>query len=243
MRNRRYAGFDIETGGEIPEGADWRDHRPLGITCAALYAPELGDPITWAGQGADGEIADRMSREDLRLMVATLRHIQEHRGFTLVTWNGMGFDWDVLAEESGLHGECAALALDHIDMMFHIFCKKGYRLGLDAAAKGMGVEGKTEGMDGGAAVRMWADGEREDVIDYCAQDVRCTQELAAACEKAGSLKWTSQAGKRQSQSLRVGWLTVRQCLKLPLPDTSWMNDPTPRESFTDWLSLPAEEAR
>ena len=41
-KNRKYASFDLETGAEIPEDDDWQDHRPLGITCAALYAPELG---------------------------------------------------------------------------------------------------------------------------------------------------------------------------------------------------------
>ena len=40
--NRKYAAFDLETGADIPEDDDWRDHRPLGITCAALYAPEFG---------------------------------------------------------------------------------------------------------------------------------------------------------------------------------------------------------
>ena len=46
-KNRKYAAFDLETGADIPEDDDWQDHRPLGITCAALYAPELGEPITW----------------------------------------------------------------------------------------------------------------------------------------------------------------------------------------------------
>ena len=64
--------------------------------------------------------------------------------------------------------------------MFHFFCKQGYPLGLSAAAAGMGVEGKTEGMDGKLAVQMWEEGERESVIDYCAQDTRCTLEVAHA---------------------------------------------------------------
>jgi hypothetical protein len=32
-----------------------------------------------------------------------------------------------------------------------------------------------------------------------------------------------------------GWLTVREALELPLPNTSWMDEPWPRERFTGWL--------
>ena len=235
-RRRSYAAFDLETGRDIPEGEEWRDHRPLGITCAALYAPELGDPIAFHSVDGDGEIADRMTREDLRLMVGMLRHLQEERGFTIVTWNGTGFDFDVLAEESGMREECRELALAHVDMMFHVLCKRGHPLALAAAAKGLGLEGKTEGMDGLEAVRMWNQGEREDVIEYCEQDARCTHQVAVGGEEAGSLKWKSRAGKPRSLSLRVGWLTVRQALKLPVPDTSWMDDPPSREGLTHWMT-------
>ena len=56
---------------------------------------------------------------------------------------------DVLAEESGqLEQVPPTGGWWHLDMMFHFFCKQGYPLGLSAAAAGMGVEGKTEGMDG-----------------------------------------------------------------------------------------------
>ena len=110
-KNRKYAAFDLETGADIPEDDDWQDHRPLGITCAALYAPELGEPITWHGTDETGEIADRMNSEELTLMVRQLEHLQQ-RGFTIVTWNGLGFDFDVLAEESGQLEKCRQLALN-----------------------------------------------------------------------------------------------------------------------------------
>ena len=41
-----------------------------------------------------------------------------------------------------MHDLCSRVALNHIDLMFHFFCEKGYPLGLDAAAKGMGLPGK-----------------------------------------------------------------------------------------------------
>ena len=36
-------------------------------------------------------------------------------------------------------------------------------------------------------------------------------------------------------ALGEGWLTVSEALGLPLPDTSWMSDPWPRERFTGWM--------
>ena len=43
-------------------------------------------------------------------------------GFTPLTWNGMGFDYDIIAEESNLWDQCKQQALLHVDMMFHVIC-------------------------------------------------------------------------------------------------------------------------
>jgi hypothetical protein len=45
--------------------------------------------------------------------------------YTIVTWNGTGFDFDILAEESGMLAECKGLAVNHVDMMFHVLCRLG----------------------------------------------------------------------------------------------------------------------
>lgn len=125
MPEPTFLAFDIETVKHFPDGDDWRDHRPLGIACAAVYSEHLSTPtVTWSSSTPDG-IADQMSTEDLHLMVAQLCNISS-RGYTIVTWNGLGFDFDVLAEESGLHKACRDLALQHVDMMFHLFTNKGY---------------------------------------------------------------------------------------------------------------------
>jgi hypothetical protein len=36
-------------------------------------------------------------------------------------------------------------------------------------------------------------------------------------------------------ALPGGWLTVEAAGKLPLPDTSWMDEPWAREKFTGWM--------
>ncbi len=135
---RKYLAFDIETARVVPpDASDWHSHRPLGISCAATL---LGDPdelVLWHGGGDRSCPADRMSREEAAALVRYLED-QTAQGFTLLTWNGLGFDLDVLAEESGLLEQCRALALAHVDMMFHVFCQLGHGVGLDAAARGMG---------------------------------------------------------------------------------------------------------
>ena len=87
---------------------------------------------------------------------------QVENGYTIATWNGLSFDFDILAEESGMLAECRNLAVDHVDMMFHVLCRLGFGVGLDAAAKGMGIAGKPEGMSG-AMAPVWAAGNRETV--------------------------------------------------------------------------------
>jgi hypothetical protein len=45
---------------------------------------------------------------------------------TVVTWNGVGFDFDVLAAEAQMLAECRALALAYVDIMFNVVCRLGY---------------------------------------------------------------------------------------------------------------------
>ena len=240
--SRMYLAFDLETVKPFPDGEDWRPHRPLGIGCAAAAAREWDSPIHWCSVTPEGEIADQMSREDLQLMVRQLTAAAA-RGYTITTWNGLGFDFDVLGEESGLVEECRSLALSHVDMMFQVHCKMGHPVALAQAAKGMETTGKTEGMDGKLATEMWALGDREPVVLYCEQDVEATLELALACEEQGKLVWIARSGRPSTLQLHVGWMTVGQAMNLPEPDTSWMDTPIPRESFTAWLGPEAMPTR
>jgi hypothetical protein len=66
-----------------------------------------------------------MSREEADALVRCLSK-QVERGYTLLTWNGVGSDLDVLAEESGMFDRCRVLALAHAGMMFHVLCRLGY---------------------------------------------------------------------------------------------------------------------
>jgi hypothetical protein len=229
---RRYLAFDIETAATTKDD-DWRSQRPLGISCAATLLGDSQEPLLWYG-GDRASPADRMSREEAAALVRYLGD-QTAQGYTLLTWNGLGFDLDILAEESGMLAECRALALAHVDLMFHAFCQLGHGVGLDAAAKGMGLAGKLGSIKGADAPMLWAQGKREEVLRYVAQDVRTTLDLARVCEGCGELRWVARSGRLRCLGLGDGWLTVGEALGLPLPDTSWMDEPWSRERFTVWM--------
>ena len=231
----KYIAFDIETVKPFPKGERWQEHRPLGIACAAAVSRSMDKPRVWHSSGDEGTIATQMSKEDLRGLVRDLAGAVE-RGYTILTWNGTGFDFDILAEESEMLAQCRSLARSHVDMMFHLFCAKGHPLALRTACIGNGTTAKTEEMDGAQAVQMWHEGARQKVIDYCGQDVQATLELAIATEKVGGLRWTSRAGYSQRLPLPQGWKSVDDALLFPEPDTSWMDSPISRSDFTAWLN-------
>lgn len=230
----KYLAFDLETSRVIPEGEqDWSKFRSLGISCAAGLT-SAGEMTLWYGKTPEGGYASQMSAEEAQALVNYLNSAAES-GYKILTWNGLGFDFDILAQESNMLPVCRNLALEHIDMMFHVFCLKGYPLGLDKAAKGMGLKGKPFGMSGEMAPRLWRDGKYQEVLDYAQQDVRTTLELAEAVDKQHQLKWLSNRGKPQRLMIPSKWLTAQEAMQLPLPDTSWMSNPWPRSKFMKWM--------
>lgn len=175
-----------------------------------------------------------MNEVDVQELVHYLQYKSFGEGYMILTFNGLGFDFDILAEESTLFDDCKMLASNHIDMFWHLFCLQGYSPGLGAIAKGVGLAGKTEGMNGALAPEMWQKGQHDKVLEYVAQDVRTTLAVAQWVDAWGSIQWTSKAGK--SKSVEVGqWLTAQEAMALPEPDTSWMTNAWPRSKFTGWM--------
>jgi hypothetical protein len=232
----QYLAFDIETAKVTPEGEDVQLHRPLGICCWAVAWVDRHDVVvshSYSGTDAEGGMTPQMSREECIALVWRL-HKAVERGFTILTHNGAGFDFDILAEESGMHSLCAHLALHSVDTCFLVHCLKGFPVGLDAIARGMGLQGKTDGMSGALAPQMWAEGRCAEVLAYVEQDVRATLNVALEIEKLRLLAWISRSGKRNIL-LVPQLLTVEEALRLPEPNTSWMSDPLPRSRFVGWM--------
>ena len=232
--NKKSVSFDIEIAKDLPDDFDsFKNYRPLGISCAAAITHDE-NVTTWYGGKRNGEFSDRMSKDEVVEMVDYLWDLRQG-GYQIYTWNGLGFDFDILYEESGSDERCKELARTHVDMMFHFFCIKGFAISLDKAAKGMGLSGKTEGMNGALAPKLWREGQYEQVLEYVEQDALLTLELAKLCESELKVRWTSNRGFKQECPLPGGWLTVEKARELPEADTSWMSTPWPRSKFTGWL--------
>lgn len=226
----KWLAFDLEIVKIIPEGeTDWKKHRPFGISCAATLRSDEDTPTLWTSVFYQGA----MKQTAVCNLIDYLRYRQQD-DYTIVTWNGAGFDFDVLAEESGMVEACKELALNHVDMFFHVFCLLGHAPGLDRAARGMGLAGKPEGMDGAQAPILWQLGQYQKVLDYLAGDVRMTLALAQMVEQSGSLEWISKNDNAMSVQIDR-WLTVKEAMELPEPDTSWMINAWSRSKFVGWL--------
>lgn len=241
--------FDMEIARPVPDGrGDILADRP-GIACAALAAEGDARARVFFDPDASPDLFDPASRAMTR---AGARRILEAlaeaaaRGFTIVTWNGAGFDFRLLADETGRRDECARLARASVDMMFQVLCERGHPLALDTALRGAGLppklgqvrlrSGEAAAIDGAAAPAFWQAGEHAAVIEYCAADTMGTLALAITCQRSRRLAWLSQKGRPNEMVLKNGWLTVEQCLALPLPDTSWMTRPMSRDSVVGWTA-------
>jgi hypothetical protein len=231
---RRLLAFDIETAKDVPgEDFNWRPHRPLGIACAATLPSDSNEVRLWHGKTADGAPSKQLTRADAESLVDYLVNMASD-GFTILTWNGLGFDFDILAEESGALAACRQCATNHVDMMFHIVCSLGYPVSLDHAARGMGLPGKPPGMSGIKAPQLWGQGRYQEVLEYVAQDVRTVIAIARTAEQRRRFEWITRKGTKSTMALPRGWLAVREALQLPEPDTSWMTWPLKREHFMGW---------
>jgi hypothetical protein len=226
--------------------SDWKNHRPLGITCAAYYIrnSEGKNAAFLYGTNQYSKPTARMSHTDAAWCVKTLQG-KVKEGYTIVGFNSLSFDFDVLAEESGMYKECAELALNHVDLMFIVVTLRGHFLGLDKAAKGANIQGKlhdvtlTDGtkltdMSGGKAPSLWKAGEYKAVLDYLADDVRSTLELAEWIKKNQMIRWISERG--YEQKIYVPKLyTVRECLELNPVLPEWVTEPVERKSMMEWI--------
>jgi hypothetical protein len=234
LPTRKYLAFDLETAKQLSgDFSHWRKHRPLGITCAATCV-NGEEPRLWYSPGENGKPAARMTRDDVQ-QLASFLGVMSGQGYTILTWNGASFDFDILAEESGSYDLCRQCAHDHVDMMFHLVCMLGFGVKLAKAAEGLGLAGKADGMTGADAPRLWAAGEYEKVLLYVAQDVRLTLQIAAACERHGEFAWITGKGIRKTKPLAGGWRRVAEALQLPLPDPAQVQRPISREDCLAWM--------
>lgn len=226
----KFAAFDLE----IAEPME-NEYAGQHISCAAIFTD----------QGVKyHQNFPYMTPFDAGFLLGNLLEL-ESQGYSILTWNGLSFDFRVLAEQSDRLFECKRMAMEHYDLMFQVLCVKGFPLGLNKAAIGAGLEGKKHEvvlksgevltkMDGARAPELWQKGEGHAVLEYLHDDVEQLWKLATVIETKKSISWIANSGKFNS-FIVPELLTVRDCLSLPLPDTSWMSTHITRESMMEWM--------
>lgn len=226
---------------------NWKDYYPLRVSVAAaaymlpypIDGKENGQVMFW-----EGEPREEMTLDTANKMMNSLMEWQS-KGHNIVAWNGLNFDFRVMAALTGNVERETQIAMNSIDPMFYMVCYKGHRLGLDATCQGMNIQGKlhevtlndgsiiTE-MDGSKAPQMWEAGETEAVKAYLADDVLSLARLSNKLQQKQQLIWITKKGKHS----RVPYpehFTVEECAVFDEPDTSWMTDPPLREEYYDWF--------
>lgn len=170
-----------------------------------------------------------MPQAQVKVLVTYLQNMVME-GYTLLTWNGLHFDLDILAEESGLLYECRDLVMDMVDPMFQFYWHHGFPVSLQAVASGMGLWGKT-GVGIEAPIK-WSQGRYQEVIEYCIQDVQVLLNVTKTVELCGHLYWYSHKGHLRKWIIEdKQWLTVSEVMQTPAPH----NPLIPPDSFTSWL--------
>ena len=225
--------FDLEIAKILPEEFDdiW-DYAPLGITCIDLLREAPGEKQPYHVTLTEID-KPKMTKKQLVIAVDIMYRFSE-KGYKFVTWNGLGFDFRVLAEESGEFGKCKAMALGHYDMMYQVFCMKGFPIRLNSVASTMGFGEKTGGMTGAEAPKMWTEPDQRDkVLEYVRNDTELTQKIFHGAQSAKRIEWTTRKGKISGFPM-LKWLNVADATALDLPNTDWMDNPMAREDFYKW---------
>ena len=226
-------GFDIEIANVLRKFATWKEHRPLVLTCIGL-APSDGEAIAY--YNPEGYISRNRAIE----IVLKLQWYA-HKGYKIITWNGLGFDWVLLADTSGMKQECRRLAMSesHVDVMFNMFMALGYGVGLGTACKETIGRGKL--MSGKDAPTEWKDGDRLQVLEYVKADAILTREIYQylSLQAKPLIKWRTRKGYGNLKQMRAAsdwnptW-SVHHTLNVspPPPLATFMTDPP---TLTDYL--------
>lgn len=225
--------LDIEIANvfNIDPGMDLDDYGPFDISVAATH-PTAGEARLWLSRTAAGTPAPHLSQADAGALLQYLADAQQ-AGHAIVAWNGLSFDMRWIGHAAGNMQLASRVARRMYDPMFQFFKLKGFPIGLAKAGEGLGIKTKKL-MDGADAPVHWRSGNHQLVCDYVLGDAKLTSEVAACIARAGEVRWITQRGK--PSSARLGRLrTVEDCLRDPMPDQSWMNEPLEESRFSGWL--------
>ncbi len=226
--------FDIEISNvfDLGPGEDINKYAPFDVAVAATQIAG-GEHRLWFSPGPDDKPLLNLERRHARELLEYLEQMQGE-GYAVCAWNGLGFDLRWVARAADDVATASRVARAMYDPMFQFFKLKGFPVGLDAVARGLGI-GMKKTMAAADAPREWQAGNHQRVCDYVLGDVRMTLEVVSAIVRKRQIAWITQRGKRSAVPL-PRLRTVEDCMCDPMPDQSWMSTPIPQEKFTHWLA-------
>jgi hypothetical protein len=230
----RIVSFDIEISNvfDLRPGEDINNHAPFDVAVAATQI-HGGEHRLWLSPDADGRPQVNLERRHAQELLEYLEQMQGS-GHAVCAWNGLGFDLQWIARAANEVATASRIARAMYDPMFQFFKLKGFPVGLDAVAKGLGI-GMSKTMAAADAPREWRAGNHERVCDYVVGDARMTSEIVSAIIRRREMAWITQRGKRSTVPV-PRLRTVEECMRDAMPDQSWMSNPIPQEKFTGWLA-------
>lgn len=152
-------------------------------------------------------------------------------GERLFTWNGTGFDYQLLARLTGRYAECAELCVNSYDPCFQALCMQGFPVGLDPAARAMGFARKE--MEGASAPLLWPTERWAEVVEYGKNDAIRLKQVVLEIMRSGGLRWITRKGGLMCLPMPK-FLTVKQCLQIPFNPPYWVTDPLIPTEVVKW---------
>lgn len=165
---------------------------------------------------------------------------------TVVTFNGAGFDFRLMAARLRRPADrrrAARLAIMHVDVMLSFGCAHTFTTKLQSMATH--TLGASKTLSGGAVSDVWASGDRARVVAYCEEDASLTGRLYEHGLRNGWIDWRPRL-TRQDGTAKVPVPPVRRwgldfehgvtsgpvfpkafaCVaRAAAADYSWMDDP------------------
>jgi len=225
--------FDIEISDvfDLRAGEDINKYAPFHIAVAAT-AVDQGEERLWYSVGPANKPLTNMTKDTAREMLEYLLEMQG-LGHMVCAWNGLSFDlrWiGHVAEDMTL---AAQIAMKSYDPMFQFFNQKGFPVGLEPVAMGMGIR-RRKLMSSDQAPKRWCAGDHQAVMDYVLNDCRLTNDVVKSIVRRKKVVWVTAKGDLKSEPM-PRLKTVETVLKEPEPDQSWMSAPIPRRRFHEWF--------
>jgi hypothetical protein len=225
--------FDIEIANvfTLAPGEDLERYAPFDISVAAA-ATHGGSVRHWHARDASGRPTGVLDAPTARAVLEYLRE-EQRQGTRVCAWNGLSFDLRWLGHVAQDLQLASDVALELYDPMFQFATQRGFPIGLAAVAEGMGIAQKKL-MSAVRAPIEWQAGNTQLVLDYVAGDCTLTNQVVAAIETAGMVKWRTKRGTLSSEPL-ARLRQVKDVMRDPPPDQSWMSEPKPVTSYWSWM--------